>query len=332
MRAGSDGQPDPSTVATFVGPAARPVELETGPNGELWYVDIEGGTIRRIGYSASNQPPVVAVEADPTAGDPPLAVTFDARGSSDPDPGDTLAFVWDLDNDGLYDDGEGPEVSTTYAEEGLKVARVRATDRAGAASKGTAVVTVGRSRAPLPVIETPSDVVFRAVGEAVEFSGWATDADGDLLPASALHWTADILHCPDACHRHPGVYSQGGVLSGSFLLPDHEYPAALELHLTAHWEGEEVTTTRRVEYRPTELTLASEPAGVTLSAGGTAAAAPFTRSFATGGQVSLTAPAAATIGGVAHEFAGWSDSGPRSHEIQVPPTPTTYTARYRPTS
>ena len=71
--------------------AANPVNLETGSGGDLVYVDFDGGTIGRIQYFSANQPPVAVATATPTTGAAPLTVRFDGTGSSDPDPGDTIA-------------------------------------------------------------------------------------------------------------------------------------------------------------------------------------------------------------------------------------------------
>ena len=99
MQKGADGLPNPTKLKTFVAGAATPVDLEIGPDGDLFYVDISGGTIRRIQYSGGNQPPVARATANPTSGPTPLSVSFDGTGSSDPD-GDTLTYAWDLDGDG----------------------------------------------------------------------------------------------------------------------------------------------------------------------------------------------------------------------------------------
>ena len=53
MRAGVDGLPDPSTVRSFVSDAAGPVDLQVSPQGELCYVDLVGGTVRRIVYGSA---------------------------------------------------------------------------------------------------------------------------------------------------------------------------------------------------------------------------------------------------------------------------------------
>ncbi len=88
MPKGADGKPAPGLVRTFVAGAANPVNLQIGPGGDLFYVDFDGGTIRRITYTSANQAPVAVATATPTTGSAPLTVTFDGSGSSDPDPGD----------------------------------------------------------------------------------------------------------------------------------------------------------------------------------------------------------------------------------------------------
>ncbi len=55
MPRGADGLPDPTNVATFVTSAGHPVDLQTGPGGDLFYVDIDDGQVHRITYT----PPAV---------------------------------------------------------------------------------------------------------------------------------------------------------------------------------------------------------------------------------------------------------------------------------
>lgn len=50
MLAGRDGVPDPHRIETFESFAAQPVDLEVGPDGNLYYVDYSGGTVRRISF------------------------------------------------------------------------------------------------------------------------------------------------------------------------------------------------------------------------------------------------------------------------------------------
>jgi glucose/arabinose dehydrogenase len=329
---GANGLPDPTKVRLFHSHTGTAVDLQFGPGGELWYVDLEGGTVNRIGYSASNHPPVPVLQATPTSGDPPLDVTFDASASVDQDPGDEIVFAWDVDGDGAFDDGMGPVFTQRFTTDGIKVVRVKATDKAGAFETASTSVTVGSPTAPVPVIDAPPDGFRATVGSAVAFSGAATGPDGEPLPPSALRWQADLQHCPDLCHRHPAIFSQEGGASGSFVVPDHSYPTAIDLVLTATAGGESVSVTRRIDYQATVVTAASQPAGAPLAVGAATGTAPFTSSQSTGGRVTLSAPANATIGGVAHHFVRWQDGGAATHDVTVPATATTYTAVYEPGS
>ena len=142
MRAGTNGLPDPATVATFVTDAINPVDLKVGPGGDLYYADFDGGTIRRLSFGApANLPPVAAIAANPGSGPAPLAVNFTAAGSSDPE-GGALTYAWDLDNDGAFDDGTGLTRSFTYPTPGSITVTVRATDPAGLTDTESTVVTV----------------------------------------------------------------------------------------------------------------------------------------------------------------------------------------------
>jgi glucose/arabinose dehydrogenase/regulation of enolase protein 1 (concanavalin A-like superfamily) len=51
---GENGLPAPGLIRTFVTDAAGPVDVQVGPNGDLFYVDFDGGTIRRIRYTGSS--------------------------------------------------------------------------------------------------------------------------------------------------------------------------------------------------------------------------------------------------------------------------------------
>ena len=61
----------------------------------------------------------------------PLTVSFDGRGSSDPE-GAALAYAWDLDADGAYDDSTSATPSRTYTQNGQVTVGLRVTDPSGA--------------------------------------------------------------------------------------------------------------------------------------------------------------------------------------------------------
>jgi glucose/arabinose dehydrogenase len=75
MRAGGDGAPDRTTLATFVAGAPNPVTLRVGPDGDLFYLDHLGGALHRILYTgaAGGGTPGPTATVDPTATTTPLA-------------------------------------------------------------------------------------------------------------------------------------------------------------------------------------------------------------------------------------------------------------------
>ena len=80
------------------------MDLKIGPGGDLFYVDLGGGTIRRFQYFDGNSPPVAVITANPTSGGTPLTVTFNGSGSTDPNPGDTSRLRGTRQR-GPFDDG-----------------------------------------------------------------------------------------------------------------------------------------------------------------------------------------------------------------------------------
>ena len=129
MMRGGNGLPDPTNVQPFINGAAGPVQLRTGPNGDLFYVDFTGGRLHRIVYTGTgtNRAPTAAITADPTTGNVPLTVSFSGTGSTDPDD-DPLTYAWDLDGDGAYDDSTAAEPSFTYTNPGNVPVGLRVSD------------------------------------------------------------------------------------------------------------------------------------------------------------------------------------------------------------
>jgi glucose/arabinose dehydrogenase len=326
MFAGADGLPDPANRATFVAPAANPVDLQIGPGGDLFYADFDGGTIRRIRFLGANNPPNAVATANPTQGPAPLTVNFDGTGSSDPDPGDTITYAWDLNGDGQYDDSTSATPTYTYAA-GSYTVRLRVTDNHGASSVSSPITISASNTPPTATIVAPSATTTWRVGDVINFSGSATDAQDGQMPASALSWSLILHHCPSNCHTHP-LQTFPGVASGSFTAPDHEYPSHLELTLTATDSGG-LTDTKNVLLYPqtVDLTFQSSPTGLQLTLNGTSATAPYTRTVITGSNNSISAPTPQTLAGSTYEFSSWSDGGAQTHNITATAT-ATYTATY----
>jgi glucose/arabinose dehydrogenase/PKD repeat protein len=329
MKKGANGLPDPAKLETFVTEAAGPADLEIGPSGDLYYVDLEGGTIRRIEYSDSNRPPTAVASANPTSGLPPLMVNFDGTSSSDPDTGDTLTYAWDLDGDGAYDDSAVPQPTYTYDTSGDYNVGLKVTDSWGVSDTvdQPLLVSVGNTP-PVATIDTPLATTTWKVGDAIPFSGSATDQQDGALSASRLSWSLKVHHCPFNCHQHP-VRDFQGVASGSFVAPDHDYPSHLELRLTAT-DSRGLTDTESVQLDPKTVVLdfQSSPAGLKLAVGSSQATAPFSRTVIVGSSNTISAPTPQTVREKTYTFVRWSDGGARTHNVIAPASASTYTATF----
>ncbi|MGI5212315.1 PQQ-dependent sugar dehydrogenase [Plantactinospora sp. CA-290183] len=327
MRAGPTGLPDPARIVPFA-TAAGVVDLRIGPENDLYYVDLTGGTVRRFHYSSGDQPPNAALTATPTSGNAPLTVSFDAAGTSDPDPGEILDYQWDFTGDGTVD-ATGVTATHTYPAVGTYSARLRVVDMGGLADTATVQIRVGTS-APVPVIDLPTAALRWVVGQTVSFAGRATDPQEGELPPSALSWQLVNRHCGTAedCHTHP-VREVDGVAAGTFLAPDHEYPSYLELTLTATDSGGLTgSTTLRLDPQTVKLSLASNPSGLRLNLNGKTFTTPTVTQVIAGATTTLSAPGPQTLGPATYTFAGWSDGGAATHVLTAPTGARTYTAIY----
>ena len=309
-------------ITTFSARGARYVRITSvtraTPYGiSFWDVNV-------YGPGDTNAAPTARMTATPTSGAPPLTVSFDGSGSSDPN-GDPLTYAWDLDGDGAYDDSTAAKPTWTYTAGGIYTAGLRVSDGQGGTHTTSQTISVG---APRPTISTPAASLRWSVGTAISFSGSAVDAGGQPIPASRLTWRLILHHgaCPN-CHEH-SLQTFNGVASGSFTAPDHEYPSELELVLTAtDSNGVAASTSVRLLPRTTNLSFAASPSGLTLVLNGAGAATPFARTVITGSANTVSAPSPQTLNGT-WVFSAWSDGGAQTHGVTAPTTDTTLSATF----
>ncbi|MDP8944045.1 MAG: PQQ-dependent sugar dehydrogenase, partial [Actinomycetota bacterium] len=328
MPIGSDGLPDPQKVTSFATGVAGPVDLQAGPNGDLFYVDIDfttfAGSVRRIEYLEGNQPPNVRAEVTPSSGPAPLDVTLDGTGTSDPDGGPlTYAWEWDPNADGVYDALPGATVEKVVHrfEPGYHSVRLRVTDSDGA-SDTSDPVTVSAGYTP-PSITAPAATTRWRVGDRLRLEGSALDEQERPVPDERLSWDVILYH---GGHAHPLTRLSGG--APSITAPDHEYPAHLELRLTAKDSaGRRAASERlRLDPRTIELRLATTPEPFEVALNREVGLAPLAQTVIAGSRNSVVASEPAPESGF--RFGSWSDGGARAHDVTAPDADTTLIAAY----
>jgi PKD repeat protein len=311
------------------------VALLFDPATRALYYGNRNGVVRRIRYSgAVNRAPAAVAASDVYYGLTPLAVQFSSAGSSDPD-GDALIYGWDFGDGSAVSSASNP--SHTYDSTGPFTATLVVTDSNGAASAPASIVIYAGDTPPTPVITDPDTSVRFAVGQAVTLTGSATDAQDGALPGSAVSWRVLLWHVPSAPgstpHTHP-FFSQTGLTATVPSMPGPEDLDAaplsyLEVQLTAIDSAglaSTVTTTLRPNLIP--VTLATEPAGLTVIAQGVALT---TTTITAWEGMTLTLNAPGIQSGAAntwYKFDAWSTGGTATQNVLVPAAPITYTAAY----
>ena len=368
MTKGASGAPDPTTVTPFVFDAAGPVTLVMAPWGELFYADLNGGTVHRIVYTGggtvcptgqyraqyfpnttlTGTATTTLCEPAPLAHDfsasPPPGVgpnNFSARWTGSFAFANTATYTFS----GAADDGirvwvDGAPVvdawrdqpsSTAFTASRLVTAGTHTVTAEFYNATGPPVASLnwsagGTDAPPVPQISTPVAGTTWKVGDAISFSGSATDPEDGTVPASRMSWEVDVQHCPSACHTHV-LQTFPGVSGGSFVAPDHGYPAYLELKLSVTDSAGLVSTVvRRLDPRTVPITIDSQPRGLTVVLGDVSAVTPFTGTVIVGSTTSVSAATSQVLGGVAYSFGQWSDGGAATHAIVAGTTPLALTA------
>jgi glucose/arabinose dehydrogenase/chitodextrinase len=309
-----------------------PVKFLEGPDGALYYVDIgfndahepNPASIRRIRYVSGNQPPTAVADANPKTGLPPLQVTFSSAGSIDPE-GQSLTYSWTF-GDGSTSTQANP--SHTYQTSGQYTARVTVSDGESSTISNNVTIKVGTP--PTATILTPADASLFRAGDAISYSGNATDAEDGTLPASAFSWS--ILFHHDS-HVHPAGGPFTNTKTGTLQIPvsghDFQGTTSYEIVLTVT-DSDGLTASTSVTVVPDKVNLSfdSVPSGLTLEIDGISKQTPFVFGDVKGFQHTINAPAQLN-GGNSYTFSSWSDGGAQSHGIVVPNANQSYVATFQ---
>ena len=180
MLPGANGLPDPTKVRAFELNAGHPVDLQTGPNGDLFYVDIDDGQVHRITFS----PPAIGscpagqydgqyfnntdLAGAPTVERCEAAVAFN-WGTGAPDPAinpNSFSARWS----GSFDFSAGKYQFTATAADGIRVLVDgvplidRFVDQAATTYTASTALTAGAHQITIEYSTVPAARLPRSVG------------------------------------------------------------------------------------------------------------------------------------------------------------------------
>ncbi|GAA1809937.1 carbohydrate-binding protein [Planosporangium flavigriseum] len=205
-----------------------PMDMEWGADGNFYLMSYGDGFFRpnpdallvKFSYVKGQRSPIAKLTATPTSGKAPLAVTFTSDGSNDPDPGDSIKFAWDFDNNGTTDSVEA-NPSFTYTANGVYTAKLTVTDSSGKTAIATTTITVGNT-APTVQLTTPVDGGFFNWGDKIAWSATVTDPEDGTIDCNKVafnftfghdshgHNEGSVPGCSGTWQTDPNGASHGG--------------------------------------------------------------------------------------------------------------------------
>ena len=328
LKVDASNQVIPGSVDMFTSAADGPVEIETGADGDIYYLSINKGELRHVRFVGDNRPPIAIASSDVTSGLTPLTVNFSSAGSGDPDTGQTVTYDWNFGDGSAHSSAANP--SHQYTTNANRTATLTVTDPFFLTAQATIAIQVGNT-APLATINTPADLSRYDIGDTITFTGSATDAQDGALPPTALSWNVLLYHCFDAtytsCHTH-AAFSTAGVAGGSFIAENHSDYIYYEIRLTATDSGN-LAGTKKIKLiaNTVDLTFNANRAGVQIAIDGGNQTAPFTLTVPRKSTHSVFSPSPQTVPSGTIYFGSWSDAGAEQHTI-IANAGATYTANF----
>ncbi|MGI4832066.1 MAG: PQQ-dependent sugar dehydrogenase [Janthinobacterium lividum] len=301
--------------------------IDTGPDGNLYYLARNGSALWKIVYTASSSVPVITTQPVSQSVAPGTSVTFTvaAAGSA------PLSYQWQKNQmDIAGATGTSCTIASPIAADAGKYRAVVTNSVKSVASNEATLTITAPNTAPTAQVLTPVAGATYVAGTTYSFSGSATDTEDGTLPASAYVWQLDLHH---DTHVHDGVPFNQGAKTGTFTIPNNGEVSDnvfYRLLLTVTDAGGLKTTTYRdILPLKSTISLATSPAGLQLTLDDQPTATPLSVVSVQGVLRPIGAPSPQTLNGVSYEFVSWSNGGTQRQVLTTPATNTTYTATFR---
>ncbi len=319
------GPPASNMAPTFAAGVRAPVDLRVAPEGSLFYLARDAGTVGRIQYTADLAPSITQHPVSRTVPAGGNAAFACAATGSQP-----MYYQWQRNQTDI----SGATSKTlslvgVVNEDGGSRYRCVASNAFGVAYSDEAALSVTFNYAPTGTIIQPAAGAKYNAGQTITFSASATDPEDGTLPPSAYTWRVDFHH---DTHVHPFIAPFSGVAGGTFVIPDTgeaSVDVRYRIYLTVRDSlGLAHTSYRDIIPNTVVLTLRSDVYAM-LTFDGWPLDVPTTFVSVVGFRHDIGAALQKPdINDRLYQFVSWSDGGPRAHTITAPVQDTTYTAHY----
>jgi PKD repeat protein len=198
------------------------------------------GSVRVLVRSEGNAPPTIRITAQPTQGESPLLVSFDAV-ADDPD-NEAVNVTWDFDlSDGVQKEATGLHVTHTFERSGKYTVLATARDPSGATATDSATIVVASTGTAKGVDEGPLRInADHPEGRAplrVQFSVSSTDP---RIQPQTYSWDFGDGTALDASQGPTHVFDRSGRFTVVVRVTDSNgttHAAHTEIVVTAKPQG-----------------------------------------------------------------------------------------------
>ncbi len=304
--------------------AGSPVGMNTGPDGNLYFLSRANGAVYKITFTGSSAPVITNQPQSLTVSEGNQAsFSVTANGTA------PLNYQWrkNLVNIIGATNSTYTIPSVAPADEGNY--SVVVSNSAGTVTSNNATLTVTpANQLPTATINTPGSGATYAGGDVINFSGSGSDPEDGNLGAAAFEWYVVFHH--DA-HTHPGPTAPDGVTNGSFDITNTGETASnvfYRLYLVVtDAQGAKDTSFTDILPRTSTISLNTNPQGLQITLDGQPFSAPLTVTSVEGILRTIGAPSPQGI----YTFSNWSQGGPATQTFATPVDDVIYTANFNAT-
>ncbi len=307
--------------------AGSPVNMATGPDGNLYFLSRSTSALYRVSYSSPTAPPTITNQPQSLTvnlGNPAI-FSVTANGPQ------TLFYQWKkgtIDIPGaIFASYTIP--NSSLADAGTYSVVVSYIGGTPSTTSNPAILTVeSPNQKPSAIISSPSIGSTYGGGQVIQYAGAGSDPESGNLPASAFTWYIDFHHDD---HTHPELLPISGASSGSFTVPTSGETATnvwYRIYLVvSDPQGLKDTTFRDVFPRVSGITLNTNPQGLQVALDGQFFTAPYTTASVEGiiRNIGVISPQGN------YTFGSWTHGGANYQDIVTPATNISYTANMDPT-
>ncbi len=306
--------------------AGSPVSLVTGTDGNLYFLSRDNSAVYKITYAGGSTAPVITNQPQSITVAQGNNATFNVTVTGRR----PISYQWRKNGTNISGANNSSYTISSVTTSSAGTYSVVVSNSSGNVTSNNATLTVtSANQAPSATITTPATGTTYAAGNAINFSGTATDPESGNLTSGAYTWYVLFYH---DSHNHPGPSVTTNGTGGSFTIPNTGETASnvfYRLYLVVtDPQGAKDTTYRDILPRTSTITLNTSPQGLSVTLDGQPFITPLTVTSVEGVLRTIGTTSSQTFNGSTYNYSSWSQGGAQTQTIATPVNNTVYTANF----